>query len=122
VKALIVEDTPDIQDLLRTMLEGLGFQTEGAPHGAAALEVLRSRGPFDLCTVDILMPVMDGFSLVQAIRKEKTWDKMKILMVSTEVEKGSVDRALRLGADDYLFKPFMRDMVEGKLRLMGVLR
>ena len=121
MKALVVEDTADLRFLLQTILEGLGWQTMGAEHGRAALEAIKTHGPFELATVDIFMPVMDGFTFVEAVRKDKALDTMKIMIVSTEMEKSSVDKALRLGADEFLFKPFMRDMVEGKLKLMRLL-
>lgn len=120
MKALVVEDTPDLRFLLQTILEGLGWTTVGAENGRAALEALKTKGPFDLATVDIFMPVMDGYTFVESARKDPANKGMKIMMVSTEMEKQSVDKALKLGADEYLFKPFMRDMVEGKLRIMGL--
>lgn len=120
MKALVVEDTADLRFLLQTILEGLGWKTVGAENGRAALEALRTQGPFELATVDIFMPIMDGYSFVEAARKDPAGQSMKIMMVSTETEKQNIDKALKLGADEYLFKPFMRDMVESKLKLMGL--
>jgi two-component system chemotaxis response regulator CheY len=121
VKALIVDDMPDLRDLLQVILEGFGIEAAQASNGKAALETIKAQGHFDFCTVDILMPVMDGFSFVEAVRKDPSLDKMKLLMVTTEVEKASVDKALRLGANEYLMKPYTKDLVEGKLRLLGLL-
>jgi two-component system chemotaxis response regulator CheY len=121
VKALIVEDTPDLRDLLQVILEGFGIETDTAANGKEGLEAVKARGPFDFCTVDIFMPVMDGFSFVKAIRSDPANAKTKLLMVSTDVEKASVMKALALGADEYLMKPYTKDMVEGKLKIMGFL-
>ncbi len=121
MRALVIDDVPDLRDLLVTILGEWGVECVQAAHGREALDLLKSQGPFDFCTVDIFMPVMDGFSFVEAVRKTKLFDKMKLIMVTTDVEKASVDRALKLGADEYLMKPYTRDMVEGKLRLMRLL-
>ncbi len=121
MKALIIDDMSDLRELLQVILEGAGAETEMAANGREALAVLKAKGPFDLCTVDIFMPVMDGFSFVQAVRKDPAYAQMKLLMVSTEVEKSSIDKALTLGADEYLMKPYTREMVEGKLRLLRLL-
>jgi two-component system, chemotaxis family, chemotaxis protein CheY len=121
MKALVIDDVPDLRELLVTILEEWGIQCVQAGNGREALEAVKKRGPFDFCTVDILMPVMDGFGFVQAVRKDPALARMKILMVTTDVEKSTVDKALKLGADEYLMKPYTRDMVQSKLQLLKLI-
>jgi two-component system chemotaxis response regulator CheY len=121
MKALVVDDIADLRELLSAILEEWGVECVQAANGKIALETLKTEGPFDFCTVDIYMPVLDGFGFVEAARKDPAHSAMKILMVTTDVEKASVDKALRLGANEYLMKPYTRDMVESKLKLLGVI-
>ena len=121
MKALVVDDVPDLRELLITILEEWGVECAQAGNGKEALEAVKARGPFDFCTVDILMPLMDGFGFVQEVRKDPKLAPMKILMVTTDVEKSSIDKALKLGADEYLMKPYTRDMVQSKLQLLGMI-
>lgn len=117
-KALVIDDVADLRDLLATILSEWGIECAQAENGRRALEIARGYGPFDLCTVDLFMPVMDGFSFIEALRKDPAHAKTKLLVVSTDVERNSIDKALKLGANEYLMKPYTRDMVEGKLRLL----
>lgn len=121
MKALIIDDVADMRELLQTVLEEWDIACVQAENGKQALEILKAQGPFDFCTVDIHMPVMDGFAFVKAARKDPALAGIKLIVVTTEVEQSAVDTALRLGADEYLMKPFMRDMIEGKLRLLNLL-
>ena len=121
MKALVIDDIEDLRALLVTILEEWGIHCTQAEDGKQALETLASKGPFDFCTVDIHMPVLDGFSFVSAVRKDRAYVGTKLLVVTTEIDKPSVDKALKLGADEYLMKPFTRDMVDSKLRLMRLL-
>jgi two-component system chemotaxis response regulator CheY len=121
VRALVIDDVADMRDLLMIVLEEWQVECVPAPNGEQALKLLRSRGPFDFCTVDIQMPHMNGFDFVEEVRKNPAWKNMKLIMVTTDVDKSSVAKALSLGADEYVMKPFMRDMVESKLRLLGLL-
>jgi two-component system, chemotaxis family, chemotaxis protein CheY len=121
VKALVVDDVADLRELLVTILEEWGIQCSQAGNGREALDALKTKGPFDFCTVDIFMPVMDGFGFVEAARKDPANAGLKILMVSTDIEKASIDKALKLGADEYLMKPYTRDMVESKLQLLRLI-
>lgn len=121
MKALVVDDVQDLRELLITILEEWGVECVQAANGKEALAAVKSRGPFDFCTVDIFMPVMDGFGFIEAVRKDKTYDAMKILMVTTDVEKATIDKTLKLGADEYLMKPYTRDMVQSKLQILRLI-
>ena len=68
-KILIVEDEPDIQELLRTYLEDAGYETAVAGDGVAALDMFHAQ-PFDLVLLDVLLPKIDGFGVCELIRRQ----------------------------------------------------
>ena len=77
-KILIVEDEPDIQELLRTYLEDAGYETAVAGDGVAALSLFQSR-PFDLVLLDLMLPKIDGFGVCELIRRQS---QVPILMLT----------------------------------------
>jgi two-component system chemotaxis response regulator CheY len=121
MKALLVDDVADMRELLAVIMAEWNIECLHADNGAQALKILAADPSIAFCTVDIHMPVMDGFSFVRAVRQDDAFAAVKLIMVSTDVDKGSVDQALQLGADEYIMKPFMRDMVDSKLRILGLI-
>lgn len=114
---MIVDDEAGVRDLLADALKLAGFQTITAPDGMSALTALRSHKP-DLLIVDINMPLMDGFELIERIRSEG--NLTPALMLTARGEKSDVTRGLTLGADDYVTKPF--GLEELILRIKAILR
>ena len=103
MRILIVEDDLKIAAFVRKGLEAAGFAVDHVADGQSGLNLGLSE-PFDLLVVDIMLPGRDGFSLVEALRRERV--SAPVLILSA---KGSVEdrvRGLQLGADDYLVKPF----------------
>ena len=101
-RILIVEDEPDIQELLSAYLQQAGYQTSLAGDGVEALELFRSAS-FDLVLLDIMLPKIDGFGVCELIRQES---QVPILMLTARVEDMDKIMGLTLGADDYITKPF----------------
>lgn len=101
-RALVVDDDPDIADLVVMVLEGLDLDVVVAPTGAAALELARERQP-DLVTLDLTLPDMDGTEVCEQLR---AFTDAYIIMVTGR--DGEVDRlvGLEVGADEYIAKPF----------------
>jgi two-component system chemotaxis response regulator CheY len=120
VRALIVDDSKTIRDLLGDILRDLGFEVHDAENGEAALAALDALQDVDVVLVDWIMPEMDGLSFVKAVRSRRERDKVRLLMVTTQTEMPRVVTALEAGADEYLMKPVTREMVRQKLELMGV--
>jgi two-component system chemotaxis response regulator CheY len=107
--------------LSKTMAES-GFDVLTAGNGREALEVMEREGPdIEVVLVDWNMPVMSGLEFVQSLRARSSFAAVRILMVTTETEIEQMERALEAGADEYIMKPFTRDMVEDKLRMIGAL-
>lgn len=121
MRALIVDDSRAIRRLLQRTIEPLGFECSMAEHGEDALTHLDPDDLFDVVLVDWNMPVMDGLALVKAIRENRSFARMSILMVSSESDPHKMMKALIAGADDYLVKPVSQDMIREKLESLGVL-
>jgi signal transduction histidine kinase len=102
---LIVEDNPDNRDVLRRRLEREGHAVHEAENGAAAIDKLRSRS-YDLVLLDILMPVMNGYEVLTAMKADPELREIPIIMISALGELKSVVRCIEAGAEDYLPKPF----------------
>lgn len=120
--ALIVDDSRPIRRIEADILKELGFETSDASNGMEALERLQSYPMPDVVLVDWNMPEMDGLEFITAVRRDARFSGMVVLMVTTETETDQMLRALSAGADEYLMKPFQKDSLVDKLRLLGVVR
>jgi two-component system, chemotaxis family, chemotaxis protein CheY len=118
--ALVVDDSRAMRSLLKRMLGELGYATIEAADGQQALEVLEANGPCELGLVDWNMPVMNGLELVRALRSERRYDKLRLVMVTSEASPRNVYEAMKAGADEYALKPVDVDALNDKLHLMGV--
>ncbi|MDD2859337.1 MAG: response regulator transcription factor [Candidatus Nanopelagicales bacterium] len=114
---LIVDDEPGVRELLGDALSMSGYQTLEAPDGIEALTVLH-RHTVDLMLIDVNMPKMDGFALLEKHRRDG--HQTPVIMLSARGERADVTNGLRLGADDYVTKPF--GLEELMLRVAAVLR
>lgn len=123
MRALVIDDSLSMRMYVASMIEDQGFETEMACDGQDALRKLgagESKGGFDVATVDWDMPVMDGPAFVAAVRADPRYRNMKLLMVTARQHMDEVISALAVGADDYLMKPVTPDMLEEKIRLVGL--
>jgi two-component system chemotaxis response regulator CheY len=119
--ALVVDDSSTIRMILKEFLKKLGFEVSEAGNGQEALDRLKGMGKADLVLVDWNMPVMDGVSFVRAVRAQPGYASLPLLMVTTNTELSQVSTALEAGANEYIMKPFTREMVREKLELLGLL-
>jgi len=120
VRALIIDDSKAMRHILGKMLSGLGFEVAEASNGLEALEQLKLMGKPDLALVDWNMPEMNGYEFVRAVRAEQNYDGVLLMMVTTETEMENVVRALAAGANEYVMKPFTKEIILEKLRLFGL--
>ncbi len=117
VKILLAEDDKNLGNILKTYLEAKGYPTVLGEDGKVALEHFK-RDQFDFCVLDIMMPVMDGFTLAAKIRK---LDKeVPILFLSAKAMQEDKLHGFEVGADDYMTKPF--SMEELLVRIKAILR
>ncbi len=115
-KVLIVEDDTNIAELLHLYLEKEGYETCVANDGGKGVELFRSSQP-NLVLLDIMLPVMDGWSVLRKIREES---KVPVIMLTAKGETTDKVSGLEMGADDYIVKPF--EMKEVLARIHAVLR
>ena len=118
--ALIVDDSKAMRSVLRSILREMGFEVSEAGNGREALERLRENRKIDLALVDWNMPEMNGFEFVCAMRADSAYDRMCVLMVTTETDLGRITQALDAGANEYLMKPFTKESLQGKMALLGI--
>ena len=102
------------------ILQEIGFETVEACDGVDALEKLKSDGKIDLALVDWNMPEMNGYEFVCAVRKDPNYEDLRMMMVTTETEMSQVVKALEAGANEYVMKPFTKEMILEKLNVMGI--
>ena len=113
---LIVEDDQNIAELLRLYLEKEGYVAAIASDGGAGVEMFRKLQP-DLVLLDVMLPVMDGWTVLQNIRKDSM---TPVIMLTAKGETTDKVSGLKMGADDYITKPF--EMKEVLARIEAVLR
>ena len=111
---LIVEDEPDIQELLRTYLEDAGYQTAVAGDGVVALALFGSQH-FDLVLLDLMLPKIDGFGVCELIRQQS---QVPILMLTALDGEEQQLRGFGLDIDDYVTKPFSMPVLLEKIRVI----
>ncbi|MEE3471512.1 MAG: response regulator transcription factor [Butyrivibrio hungatei] len=115
-KVLVVDDEPQIAGLLKVCLEMQGMEVSEAYDGNSAYEMF-SEGSFDLIITDVMMPVMDGYELVEKIRQKS---HVPVLFLTAKGDVLDRIKGLNIGADDYIVKPF--DPMEVAARVLSTLR
>ena len=117
LRILVVDDEPGVRELICDALHMADFQTLQAVDGLAALSAIR-KDRFDLMVLDINMPKLDGLDLLEKIRKDGI--EIPALMLSARGDKVDISQGLKLGADDYMTKPF--SIEELVLRVKAILK
>jgi two-component system, OmpR family, alkaline phosphatase synthesis response regulator PhoP len=111
---LVVDDEPQVAWMLQFSLEAEGFQTFAARDGRTALDELRQHRP-QLMLLDIMMPVMDGWSVLQEIRDLPEGERPRVVVVSARASLRDRAKAAELGAEAFVAKPFNVDDLLGVL-------
>jgi two-component system chemotaxis response regulator CheY len=117
---LVVDDSSVIRKVARRILEGLDFQISEAENGEEAIEACRQQIP-EAILLDWNMPKMDGYEFLRALRRLPGGDKPKVVFCTTENDVAHIARALHAGANEYIMKPFDKDIVEAKFQEVGLL-
>ena len=120
-KALIVDDSKAIRMILGRILRELGYEVCEAVDGKDALKVIESeRAAVQLVLADWNMPEMNGLDLIKHLRHNPELASLKVIMVTTEAEVDHIVSALEAGANEYVMKPFTKDIIRGKLEMVGI--
>ena len=117
---LVVDDSSVIRKVARRILEGLDFQIVEAEDGAKALEACKCALP-DAVLLDWNMPVMDGFEFLVNLRQLRGGEVPKVVFCTTENGIDHISRALHAGANEYIMKPFDKDIVTAKFQEVGLI-
>jgi CheY-like chemotaxis protein len=107
MRILIVDDDPDLVALARRWLEREGHAVSHAANGPAALDLLALDPLPELVLLDVMLPRIDGFALLQRLRSAERTRALPVVMVSSFTRDQDVARGMALGANDYLIKPLM---------------
>ncbi len=117
---LVVDDSSVIRKVARRILEDLDFEISEAPDGQKALDACRQMMP-DAILLDWNMPVMDGLDFLRALRAEPGGDGPTVVFCTTENDIDHIARAIHAGANEYIMKPFDREIVEAKFQEVGLI-
>ncbi len=116
---LAIDDSNSVRNIVEFALKSRGYNVTSAIDGQAALKLIED-SQFDLVVLDIHMPILDGLSLLQIVRDRPDGAALPILVLTTEGQEADRDRALALGATDYLVKPFKpTELLERAEKLLG---
>jgi two-component system chemotaxis response regulator CheY len=117
---LVVDDSSVIRKVARRILEGFEFEISEAEDGEQALECCQ-RGMPDAVLLDWSMPKMDGYEFLRLLRRMPDGDRPKVVFCTSENDVAQIARALHAGANEYIMKPFDKEIVEAKFQEAGLL-
>lgn len=103
-RVLVVEDEPEIQQLIRTMLERVGWEVVSALDVPQAVNILRAKPLPDVMLLDLMLPGIDGYELLRQMRAKPVFDNLPVIIVSALADPDSIRKGLDLGADRYVTK------------------
>ena len=117
----MVDDSRTIRIILRKILMELGYEVHEAGNGLEALQTIEAIGTdVQLALVDWNMPVMNGLDLVKQLRNNPDLVTLNVVMVTTEAELGHMASAMEAGANEYVMKPFTKEILRDKLDMLGI--
>lgn len=120
MQALVIDDSRAVRMILGNILGDLGFTVNQACNGQEGLDKILASAPPDLVLVDWHMPEMDGLTFVKNVRSHDAYSGVPVMMVTSDSEMGKVVQALEAGANEYVMKPFTKEMIAEKLALIGL--
>ena len=120
-KALVVDDSRAVRMILAKTLKELGYEVREAANGREALEVIEAeKTAVTLVLADWNMPEINGLDLLKQLRQNPELSRLVVIMVTTETELDQMAAALEAGANEYVMKPFTKEILVEKLQLVGI--
>ncbi len=116
-RVLIVEDEPEIRELIAMNLTAVGFATDEAENGFQALERVRAQRP-DCILLDWMMPGMNGLKVVQTLKADSELASIPVMMLTAKGEEEDIVRGLEAGAADYVTKPFSNKVLIARIKAL----
>ncbi len=121
MKALIVDDSKIVRNITAKILDELGIASDQAENGIEAIKKIKTN-KYQIILLDWHMPEMDGMEFLDKVKAERLLDEgSKIIICTTENDPVKIESALLKGADEYIMKPYNKEIVEDKLKIIGVL-
>ena len=122
-KVMIIDDSRVMRKIIGGAVTELGFTWCEAANGKEALTKLATEAPpVDAIFVDWNMPEMNGYEFICEIRKGGAYLKTPIMMITTETTQDQIEKALTAGANEYVMKPFTKETIGEKMKLLGVIK
>lgn len=116
MRILSVDDSAATRLFIRKAIDVIGFDFLEAANGKEGLEVLeRENGQVDLILLDRHMPEMDGLEMLEALKANEKFKDIPVTMVTVELERNEIQKAIDMGARNYLIKPFSQESLVGKI-------
>lgn len=113
-KVLVVDDDPNIRKIVTIFLQTEGCDVVTAANGKEALDMIQKNKP-DMMFLDVMMPVMDGYEVCKQIKAQPAFKDISIVMFTAKGSLEDIQKAIKAGADDYVIKPFSKDVLIAKL-------
>jgi two-component system chemotaxis response regulator CheY len=121
IKALVVDDSKAMRMIIAKTLNELGYEVRQAANGREALEVIEAeKGALKLVLTDWNMPEINGLELLKRLRQIPELASLVVVMVTTETDMDQMSAALEAGANEYVMKPFTKEILVEKLQMVGV--
>ena len=121
MKVLIVDDSKPIRKIIIRMIRQMGHEIFEAGDGEQALSQMESHPDIGLVMLDWNMPEMDGLETLEALNaRDTSFTRPMVVMVTTENEMGKIVEAMSKGANEYIMKPFTKEILEEKLAILGI--
>lgn len=114
--ALVVEDDDQIAHVLQFILQREGYVVQIARDGRAAQQLIGQAAPPAVVTLDVMLPYVDGFQVLDMMRADPGWAGVPVLMLTAKSQEQDAVRALNAGANDYIVKPFKPDELRARIK------
>lgn len=113
---LVVEDDELVSGMLKYLLERERYTVHVVADGQAGLDYIRQQPPTSIVVMDVMLPFLDGYTLLRELRDLPAWRASRVIMLSAKSQGSEIARALDAGADDYLIKPFSTEELFARIR------
>ncbi|MBP3954223.1 response regulator [Gemmata sp. G18] len=120
MRAMVLDDSRTVRLIIGKILTEMGIEVIEAGNGREGLDRMRANPDLGLVLVDWNMPELNGLEFIKAVRATRAYDPVRLVMVTTETEQEQVVRALDAGANEYVMKPFTKEILVAKLSLLDV--
>ena len=114
---LVVDDDLELLKLIAMLLRRIGAESHTFYNGQEALQYLQTETP-DVVVLDLMLPGIDGYEILQQIRADRRMDDVPVLILSAKADPNSIRRGLELGADGYVTKPYIANSLIDRVRLL----